>query len=539
MFERMFNKICYGVFMMGYGPFVILMLIAIGLITQLFQLIASGLPQYLLFGISLGDSIKNASLPNLFVRLAIISILVFAIMFVLSAIRMHFYKEGQANPIRIAMKNSIVGTLWLIGVPIGLFLFNTFVNIIMDLILNGAGMPLNQTIFMSLHNPEWKITKSEWAQIAKNKFYIPFEIYEKFKFGEGIMLVFIGAAVSVATLIPFAMGLLTLVQKVFQQFFLFILSPFIAAASIADDGKRMKQWQDMYMAKSFAILGLIISIQLFGAFLTRAVGWTRTLKNLHYALQVLMIFGLAAGGAVATNGIGSEITAFVGESASVRETMSETKGMIASGMALAGAGGAVLKAAKAMGGNAVKSGLKMAGKNKLLERMDAKSRLKSAFKSGKVGLSEYRSGLAELKADKLQSKQAKYAKEAQIENFDSLTPKEREESGYGSLTRSEMNLNDDKLISKENKASKAFDKTVFQGEKLDKKIAKTKNAEKLNKLMAKRNVNSEKQSILKDRFNDLNSLINQRLGKKSEDIANVVKRKSNWIKHSSALKEGK
>jgi putative membrane protein len=55
------------------------------------------------------------------------------------------------------------------------------------------------------------------------------------------MLVFIGAAVSVATLIPFAMGLLTLVQKVFQQFFLFILSPFIAAASIADDGKRMKQ----------------------------------------------------------------------------------------------------------------------------------------------------------------------------------------------------------------------------------------------------------------------------------------------------------
>lgn len=57
--------------------------------------------------------------------------------------------------------------------------------------------------------------------------------------------------------------------------------------------------------------------------------------------------------------------------------------------------------------------------------------------------------------------------------------------------------------------------------------------------MAKRNVNSEKQSILKNRFNNLNSLINQRLGEKSKDITNVVKRKSNWIKHSSALKEGK
>jgi hypothetical protein len=45
--------------------------------------------------------------------------------------------------------------------------------------------------------------------------------------------------------------------------------------------------------------------------------------------------------------------------------------------------------------------------------------------------------------------------------------------------------------------------------------------------MAKRNVNSEKQSILKNRFNNLNSLINQRLGEKSKDITNVVKRKSN------------
>ena len=102
-----------------------------------------------------------------------------------------------------------------------------------------------------------------------------------------------------------------------------------------------------------------------------------------------------------------------------------------------------------------------------------------------------------------------------------------------------MNLNDDKLINKENKASKAFDKTISQGEKLDEKIAKTKNTKKWDKLIAKRNVNSEKQSILKDRFNNLNSLINQRLGDKAKDITNVVKRKSNWIKHSSALKEGK
>ncbi|WP_373438809.1 Mbov_0396 family ICE element transmembrane protein [Metamycoplasma equirhinis] len=419
----MIDKIAYGFFLVGYTPLVVLPLLAIGIITKIFQLIASGLPQYLLFGIQIGDSINNARLPLLFARLSIISVLVFAILFVISAIRVHFQKQDQANPIRIAMKNSIVGTLWLIGVPIGLFLFNTFFNIILNLILGGDSMPLNKTIFMSLRNPDWRISDQQWKTISDNKFMIPLEIYKNFEWGQGIMLVFVGAAVAVSTLVPFAMGLLTLVQKVFQQFFLFIISPFIAAASISDDGKRMKQFQDMYAAKSFAILGLIISIQMFGVFLTRSVEWTRGLKNVHYALQVLLIFGLAAGGAVAATGISSEVTAFVGESASVRETMSETKNMIGSAMALGGAAAAVGKATKMFGTKAIRGALsKNSRATNFFEKLDTRNRLKKSFKSGKIGLAEFNQSKHDLKAQTLQDKLNRqlYSKqrEADINEYD-------------------------------------------------------------------------------------------------------------------------
>lgn len=172
-------------------------------------------------------------------------------------------------------------------------------------------------------------------------------------------MIIIGGLVSIATLIPLLLGLLTLVQKIFQMFFLFVISPFIASASVSDDGKRMKQFQEMYMAKTVSILAIIISLQLFAAFLSRASNWVFTLEllnknsELDYYAKMLLILGLSAGGAVGAAGISSEITAFVGESTSVRETLGETKNLISQGISLGGAVGAV-------GGFAKNAGLRFA-----------------------------------------------------------------------------------------------------------------------------------------------------------------------------------
>nr|WP_307927685.1 hypothetical protein [Mycoplasmopsis bovis] len=77
-------------------------------VVKIYKMITFALPSYLLFGISPGESFANALLPILFLRMAIISFFVFAILFALSAVRVQFQKSDQPSPISIAMKNSLL-----------------------------------------------------------------------------------------------------------------------------------------------------------------------------------------------------------------------------------------------------------------------------------------------------------------------------------------------------------------------------------------------------------------------------------------------
>ncbi|WFQ93864.1 hypothetical protein MFERI15181_00785 [Mycoplasma feriruminatoris] len=392
----LFDGIIWAVFVAFYTLLVRLPLIFLNVVLLLFNLIAIGLPQYLLFGISLNGSFNNISLPLLFIRLSIISVIVFVILFVISAIRIHFQKGDEPNPIRIAMKNSIMGTIWLIVIPLVLFAIHSIFNVILTLILGKETASISHVIFLSLRNAEWKnISSIEWEKMAINNFVFDYEVYNKLQTGQGSVLIIIGGLVSIATLIPLLLGLLTLVQKIFQMFFLFVISPFIASASVSDDGKRMKQFQEMYMAKTVSILAIIISLQLFAAFLSRASNWVFTLEllnknsELDYYAKMLLILGLSAGGAVGAAGISSEITAFVGESTSVRETLGETKNLISQGISLGGAVGAV-------GGFAKNAGLRFAKGRSAVNFSRDKKNLKKKLKSGHILSNEYKEGLNKL-----------------------------------------------------------------------------------------------------------------------------------------------
>ncbi|WP_434329632.1 hypothetical protein V2P39_00895 [Mycoplasma capricolum subsp. capricolum] len=450
-----FDGVIWAIFVAFYTLLVQLPLIFLNVILLLFNLIAVGLPQYLLFGVSLNSSFDNVSLPLLFVRLSIISVIVFVILFVISAIRVHFQKADEPNPIRIAMKNSIVGTIWLIAMPIILFIFHSIFNVILTLVLGNETASISKVIFLSLRNAEWKnISSVEWEKMANNNFTFDRNVYNELKTGQGSILVIIGGLVSIATLIPLLLGLLTLVQKIFQMFFLFVISPFIASASVSDDGKRMKQFQEMYMAKTVSILAIIISLQLFAAFLSRASSWVFSLEldindNLKYFAKLLLVLGLAAGGAVASSGISSEIAAFVGETTSVRETLGETKNLISQGLSLGGATAAVGGFAKNLGLRAVK------GKS-AVEFSKDKKRLKSKLKSGNILSSEYKDGINKLYSQRQADDISKFqsnentkrfrseflkARDDYNNNLTDTMPEQFQQLNLGDIDKSEWELN--------------------------------------------------------------------------------------------------
>ncbi|AJM71560.1 Mbov_0396 family ICE element transmembrane protein [Mycoplasma yeatsii] len=381
----MWGWVYWGLFNMGYVPLVKLPLKLLEAIIYLFQLIATELPQYLIFGIRFGQKFSEANIPIMFLRLSIVSIIVFAILFLASGIRIHFQKQGEENALSIAMKNSLTGTIWIISIPIILFLVTTIFNVILSLIIGENVNDISKTIFMSLKDPSnEKIEKNEWLKIANDNFNFKKDVFDKLENGQGILLIFLGGLTAIMTLIPFLLGALTLVQKIYQQFFLFIISPFICAASVGDNGKRMKIWAESYAAKSLSVIAMVIALQLYSVFITRATNWVGSLNEVNFFSKILLILAIIAGGAVATTGITSEITAFVGESASVRETMSETKNLMKTGMALAGGVGAVAAVAGRMSNASM--GAKGFSRNR---RNDKIQHAKQQYKKGQISRSDY------------------------------------------------------------------------------------------------------------------------------------------------------
>ncbi len=376
-------------------------------VVKIYKMITFALPSYLLFGISPGESFANAQLPILFLRMAIISFFVFAILFALSAVRVQFQKSDQPSPISIAMKNSLLGTLFLIGIPIALYVFSILISILVELVL-GGNVGLGQSIFESLYDKAWANKGVSFATWSKphpeyGSYYVSYDTYSNLPNGANAQSWFMGTILSIGSLIPMVLGIITVVQKIFQQFFLFVISPFIVAASVSDDGKRMKQFIEMYSTKSFAIIGMLIGLQMLTVWITKTTQWSNTL-DINFLERFLMNIALIIGGVISVMSLTSVTAAFAGESASVRETMAETKGTIAAGAGLLAGSLVAGKFGKKLLGGAISPAKSIMNKThagrSFLENLSEKRNINKNFKAGRTTLKQRNEALEALKAQR-------------------------------------------------------------------------------------------------------------------------------------------
>lgn len=466
-FVDAYNKIGFGVFNIFWYLLVVLPLILIKSILICYQLIAISLPQYLLFGIGLSEAFELSKFPTLFLRLLIISVAIYIVIFAASLIRLHFWKgDNEPNPVSVALKYSVLATVWIIGIPLVLYVFNLLIGIMINLITGSGKEALDYQIFINLYDPTRLkgISPKDWQYIYENNYFLKFEQYAQLENGRAVELVFLGALLSVSTLIPLVMGMLVVVQKVFQQFFLFIIAPFVAPTAMADDGKRLRQWGQMYFAKGFSILGFLVSIQVLGAFILQTFKWVNSpdLKDLHIMVRYLLILGVIVGGAVASTSISSEVAAFIGESASIKESISETKGMMAGAMALGGgvfaAAKGVGKMMKAGGGALAKAGAAVKGGKRGVQALNAKRDLKAKLKNGKIDQEEYELAKQGLDARVAQRREgvlaAKKADREDLKNLKTQYKQGEISKQEYKEARKDLSLDTEQLTKKENALAK-------------------------------------------------------------------------------------
>lgn len=140
--------------------------------------------------------------------------------------------------------------------------------------------------------------------------------------------------------------------KIFDQVFLFVISPAIATTSILDGGKRMNEWRNLTISKSLVVFGIVLGSRIY----ITLIGYTVQNISLITGIQstsfwlnfpnYIVILLISAGGAFAFSEFGNLLATFLGEGFGIKASMAQTRSMFHA----LGTSGAIGKAATKLAG---------------------------------------------------------------------------------------------------------------------------------------------------------------------------------------------
>lgn len=315
---------------------------------KVLEYLTGGIITDILFGSAKDFNWNN--IPLQFWWFVIVAICVFSLVFTIQMLVLLF-KEATETKTKfvLAVQNAVKAFGFMFLIPIFFFLANFIIQSLASTVINNFADNSNIAQYL------WHIGDKSWDGTGNNvppDFSVPPNIssYNMIAqvFGTWFMLFAI-----------FMIGI-TLVQKIIELFFLFVISPIVMVVMVVDDGKAAFTWKDMVGAKFLASTGTLISYYIFiSATQILLHSGLNGLDTSNFARSLFIILYLC-GGSLATMAASDMIAHFVGEGAGVRESMSSMRSTMAGGMM---AMGAAKMAGRAMGfakSQRAKSGLSSA-----------------------------------------------------------------------------------------------------------------------------------------------------------------------------------
>ena len=406
MFDWLIDPIAYILFAPVWAIFVMVPFLILKYVILGIELIATALPKLLIFGTTTEITLDN--LPTLFFRITIISVAIWLLLFLIVFIKFAFQSsEAGIQSIKVALQYSLLCWIYIALVPIGVFMLYMFLDWIMYLIgLNSTGS-VGDMLFM-LIKPD-NVSVDDWQAVIDRGYMVTLGDYKKMGGYQATMTIIfttvMGLVISIGVLIAYVYASMTIMQKTFDQAFLFILSPIIAISSVLDGGKRMAQWRDMMLSKSFIIFGIVLGSRIYVSLInfisdniSNITGIPSDPSILNNFLNIVVITLIALGGAFASSEFGNLLSSFIGEGASLKESRAQTKAMIASVATVA-------TGAKATGAVSGKLMNKTAIGKKITGKINARSNAKITREAEEQGLSGAEMDLGNLRNENIQASQ--------------------------------------------------------------------------------------------------------------------------------------
>ncbi|MCL6429112.1 hypothetical protein LT335_00674 [Spiroplasma sp. JKS002669] len=289
------------------------------------QYLTGGIINDLLFGSSKDFQWNN--IPMQFWWFVVFAFCLFSLVFTIQIIILIF-KEAVETKTKfiIALQNGLKAFIFMFLIPIFFFLSNYIIQNIATTITNNFGTNSNLADYLwHMGNPDWHGAIDD----VKPGYGAPDNIknYNMLAQIFGTWFMLFGM---------FIIGL-ALVQKIFELFFLFVISPIVMIVMVIDNGKAAFTWKDMVIAKFLAATATLIGYYVFiSAIQALLASNLNGLSTVPIAKSLFIILALC-GGSLATTGFADMIGNFVGESIGIKEGMASMQSTIKGGMMAMGA----------------------------------------------------------------------------------------------------------------------------------------------------------------------------------------------------------
>nr|WP_148207926.1 hypothetical protein [Mycoplasma crocodyli] len=350
---------------------------------KLFNVIVKQIPTLILFGKPEINSLQDMLVPQPYIAMGILTIILFFMFFFISLIQFTKSSTGENRAEFFSkLKKSIPAIALIFLLPVIFFLAISLLNLFEILLKMVLGGKLNvaERIYKSLCptetiRKEWDINASGFDVLDKNA-------YSKLNWGEGLV-----AFTSIFFAVFFVLSLLfkqtlTVFIKSFEQYFLFILAPFVSATILLDNGKKFSEWKQLFLSKTFAIYSIVLVQNVFILLFIPLIDYMSQNNPLsdNSSIKFITILAIIAGSTAAGFALEQLISKMIGEDMSVKgmapglsKAATFATGAVA-GALTSGAGLIASKGIKPLAGKAgssVMSGLRSANTALIAKRTGA------------------------------------------------------------------------------------------------------------------------------------------------------------------------
>ncbi len=336
IFDPIFDAIINALLKLFWFIFIQGPLSLIAAFTKVLEYLTGGIINDLLFGSS--KDFNWNKIPTQFFWFVIIAICIFALIFTIQMIILIFQEATETKTkFVLAIQNGVKAFIFMFLIPIFFFIANFIIQNFANTIINNFGNGNNIANYLwHLGNPNWDGTASG----VPSDYSVPDNIRSYNLIVQLVGTWFMLFAIAIIGI--------TLIQKIIELFFLFIISPLIMIVMVIDNGKAAFTWKDMVIAKFLASSATLISYYIFmSAVQILLKSGLKGLNASDFAKQLFIVLFLCAGG-LATMGFSDIVAGFIGEGVGIKEGRSSLQSTLRGGLMALGVGKIMAKPLKGL-----------------------------------------------------------------------------------------------------------------------------------------------------------------------------------------------